>query len=175
MFFKTSVLKVFKNFTVKHLFRSFFSIRFIKNTVQHSFLPVKFAKFLWTPFHRTPPVAASVFRKDFVDMRILMLILEGPMWLHLFYFLNKISFWFVKCLFLIDETLKLAYYFKLLQNLLCFICRFNQPLWKTRHRINWLQLFYIDELNQIKISYEIMRCQGYFFKIVLRDKCVLLL
>ena len=138
MFFKTSVLKVFKNFTVKHLCRSLFLISFIKNRVQDSFLLVKLAKFLWTPFHRTPSVAASVFCKDFVDRRILILILEDPMWLHLFYFLNKISFWFVKCLFSIDETLTLAYYFILLQNLLCFLCRFNQPLWKTPHRINVL-------------------------------------
>ena len=87
-------------------------INFIKNRVQHRFFPVKFAKFLWTPFYRTPPVAASVFCKDFVNMRILILILEDPMWLQLIYFLNTISFWFVEFLSSIDGTLTLGNYFR---------------------------------------------------------------
>ena len=55
-----SVLKIFKNFTVKHPRQSLFLIIFIKNRVQHRFLWLKFSKFLWTPFYRTPLVAASV-------------------------------------------------------------------------------------------------------------------
>ena len=54
----------------------------------------------------------------FIDMRILMLLLKDPMWVHLIYFLNIISFWFLECLFSIDGTLKLANYFRVLQNLL---------------------------------------------------------
>ena len=109
-----------------------FLIKLIKNRVQHRFFPEKFAKFLWTPFYRTTPVAASVFCKDFVDMGILTLILEEPMWLQLIYFLKTISFWFVECLFSIDGTLTSANYFRVSQNLLCFLYHLNQSLWRIQ-------------------------------------------
>ena len=55
MFFKTSVLKNFANFTGKHLGWSLFLLKlqacnFIKNRLQHRGFPVKFAKFLTTAF-----------------------------------------------------------------------------------------------------------------------------
>ena len=158
MFFKTGVLKIFKHFTVKHLCRGLFFISVIKNRVQHRFFSVKFEKFLWTP---------SVFCKDYVNMRILMLILAEPTWLQLIYFLNSISFWFVECFFSIDGALKLAYYFRVLQNLLFFLPHKSAIMENTRHRINQFQLFYFDKSNQIKFSREIIRYQGYFFKIAL--------
>ena len=65
MFYKIDVLKNFVKFTGKNLCRSFFLINL---HVSHLFwslflilivFPVNFAKFLRTPFFRTPPVAAS--------------------------------------------------------------------------------------------------------------------
>ena len=99
MFFKTGVFKIFKNFTVKHLCQSLFLINFIRNRVQQSFFSSEICEILWTPFYWTPPVPASVFCKNFVDMRILILILEDRMWLQLIYFLNTVSFWFAKSFF----------------------------------------------------------------------------
>ena len=49
IFFKIGVLKNFANFTGKHLCWSLFW-NFIKNRLQHRCFPVKFAKFLRTPF-----------------------------------------------------------------------------------------------------------------------------
>ena len=62
------LLKIFKNFTRKHLWCSLFLVNFIKKRLQHRFFQVKFAKFLWTLFYRTPPVAAFIFCKDSVDI-----------------------------------------------------------------------------------------------------------
>ena len=62
-------------------------------------------------FYRTsPPVAASVFCKDFaiLAMRIFIFMQENSMWVQLVYFLTAISFWFMECLFLIDGTLTLT-------------------------------------------------------------------
>ena len=54
MFFKIGVLKIFANFTKKHLCWSLFSTNFltnfIKKTLQRRRFPVKFAKFLRAPF-----------------------------------------------------------------------------------------------------------------------------
>ena len=69
--------------------------------------------------------------------------------------------------FLIDGALKLAYYFRVLQNLLFFLPHKSAIMENTRHRINQFQLFYFDKSNQIKFSREIIRYQGYFFKIAL--------
>ena len=46
---------------------------------------------------------------------------------------------------------------------LCRIYRSNQPSWKIHGtaKINF-DCFTIDESGQVKISREIMRCQGYF-------------
>ena len=49
------------------MFESIFK-KIITNRLQHRFLPVKFATFSQTLFYETPPVAASVFYKDFVDI-----------------------------------------------------------------------------------------------------------
>ena len=101
-------------------------------------------------------------------MRILNTHTRG-LYLQLIYFLNAISFWFVECLFLIDGTLALANYFQgVTEFTLRFLYRLNQPLWKI-HGIASINFncFTIDESNQVKISREIMRCQGYFFKIAL--------
>ena len=135
MFFKTDNPNIFKNLTAKHMCPSLFLINLIKNRVQHRFFPEKFAKFLWTPFYRTTPVAASVFCKNFADMRIFTLILEEPMWLQLIYFLKSISFWFVEWLFSIDGTLASANYYRVSQNLLCFLYHLNQSLWRI-HRMS---------------------------------------
>ena len=50
----------------------------------------------------------------------------------------------------------------------CFHYGLNQPSWKI-HGIAWINFncFTIDESDQVKISREIMRCEGYFFKIAL--------
>ena len=45
----------------------------------------------------------------------------------------------------------------------------------SQHSINSFRLFYIDESNQVKISYEIMRCQGYLFKVVVGTKVSLVM
>ena len=45
-----------------------FLVDFIKNILQHRFLPVKSAKFLQTLFYRTHPVAVFVFSNDFVNI-----------------------------------------------------------------------------------------------------------
>ena len=57
MFIKVAVLKNFVNITRKHMCRSFFdkvtglqNCNFIKKSLQHRCFPVKFAKFLRTPF-----------------------------------------------------------------------------------------------------------------------------
>ena len=57
MFFKIVVLKSFANFTGKHLSWSLFNMfagpqncNFIKKRLQHRAFPIKFAKFLRTPF-----------------------------------------------------------------------------------------------------------------------------
>ena len=136
MLFKTRVLKIFKNFTVKRLCWSLFLITLLKKE-SNRFFTDKFSKFLQTPFfYRRPPVAASIFCKDFVDMIILILILEDPMWLQLFYFLNTISFWFAECLLSIDGTLTLANYFRVLQILMFSILLKSAIMENSRHRIN---------------------------------------
>ena len=97
------------------------------------------------------------------------------MYLQLIYFLNTISFWFVECLFLIDGTLTLANYFQSVTEItLRFLYRLNQPLWRI-HGIASINFncFTIDESNQVKISGEIMRCQGYFLKIALGTRLVI--
>ena len=66
MFFKIVVLKMFVNFTGKHLCWRLFLLKFqascnrIKKRLQHRCFPVKFAKFFKTPFYRIPTVAATV-------------------------------------------------------------------------------------------------------------------
>ena len=50
MFFKLGVLKNFANFTEKHLCQSLLLINFVRNRPQRRWFPVKFAKFLRTPF-----------------------------------------------------------------------------------------------------------------------------
>ena len=67
MFFKIDTLKSFGNFTGKHLSWSLFlknlqaeSLQLDKKTPPTQVFSVKFAKFLKTPFYRTPPVAASL-------------------------------------------------------------------------------------------------------------------
>ena len=64
----------------------------------------------------------------------------------------------------------------MLQNLLCFHYSWNQPSWKIHGiaSINF-KCFTIDELNQVKVSHEIMRCQGYFLKIALGTRAKILL
>ena len=71
-------------------------------------------------------------------MKILILVLEGSMYMQLMYFLNKIPFWFAERIFLIDGTLKLANYFQSVTEFtLRFLYRLNQPLCKIpRHCIN---------------------------------------
>ena len=55
IFFKVNVLKNFANFTGKHLCWSLFffltTCNFIKDRLQHRCFPVKFLKFLRTPFY----------------------------------------------------------------------------------------------------------------------------
>ena len=111
MFFKI-VVKIFENLTRKHLYWSLLLINFITNRLQHRFFLMKFAKFLRTSFYRTPPVAASAFCKDFLDISYENFHTHTLMCLQLIYFLNTISFWLVEFLFLINETLKLADYFQ---------------------------------------------------------------
>ena len=66
-----------------------------------------------------------------LTMEILMLVLEGSMYLQLIYFLNTIPFWFTERIFLIDGTFTLANYFQSVTEFtLRFLYRLNQPLWK---------------------------------------------
>ena len=64
---------------------------------------------------------------------------------------------------------------KLLQSIteftLCFLYRLNESFWKI-HGIAWISsdFYTTDQSNQVKISCEIMRCQGYFFKNALGTK-----
>ena len=119
MFFK--IVKIFENFTGKHLCWSLFLINFVTNR-------------LGTSFYRTPPPAASVFSSrtfSILAMKILILVLEDPMYLQLIYFLNTIPFWFAERIFLIDGTLTLANYFQSVTEFtLRFLYRLNHPLWK---------------------------------------------
>ena len=58
MFFKIGVFKNFANFTEKHpCWSLFLACNFIKKRLQHRHCPLKFAKFLRTPFFITPTVA----------------------------------------------------------------------------------------------------------------------
>ena len=50
MFFKTGALKKFTNFTGKHPRWSLFLINIIEKRLKHRCFPVKFAKYLRTPF-----------------------------------------------------------------------------------------------------------------------------
>ena len=68
MFFKIGVLKIFENFTRKHLRWNLFIVNFFKNRLKRRFSPLKIAKFFGTSFYRTPPLIASVFYKNFVDI-----------------------------------------------------------------------------------------------------------
>ena len=91
---QNKLLKIFENFTRKHLCWSLFLVTFIKKRRQHRLFQVKFANFLWIFFYRTPLVAAlySVRTLSILAMRILILILEDSMWLQVIYLLNAISF-----------------------------------------------------------------------------------
>ena len=133
MFFKI-VVKIFENFTGKHQCWSLFLINFITSRLQHRFFLVKFTKFFGTSFYRTPRPAASVFSSrtfSILAMKILILVLEDPMYLQLIYFLNAIPFWFAESIFLIDGTLTLANYFQSVTEFtLRFLYRLNHPLWK---------------------------------------------
>ena len=127
MFFKI-VVKILQNFTGKHLCWSLFLINFITNRLQHRFFLVKFAKFLGTCF-----LLLLYSPRTFLilAMKILMLVLEDSMNLHLIYFLNTIPFWFAERIFLIDGTLTLANYFQdVTEFTLRFLYRLNQRLWK---------------------------------------------
>ena len=133
MFFKI-VVKILENFTGKHLYWSPFLINFITNRLQRRFFLVKFAKFLGTCFYRKPPHRMLLYSPrtfSILAMKILILVLEGSMYLQLIYFLNTIPFWFAERIFLIDGTLTLANYFKSVTEFtLRFLYRLNQSLWK---------------------------------------------
>ena len=133
MFFKI-VVKIFENFTGKHLCRSLFLINFIPNRLQFKFFLVKFAKFLGTSFNRTLPPAASVFSKDFFDISYEnshTRTAEDSKYLQLIYFLNTNPFWFAERIFLIDGILTLANYLHSVKEFtLRFLYRLNQPLWE---------------------------------------------
>ena len=60
MFCKISALKNFLRFTGRQLSQAL-AYNFIKKRLQHKGFPLKFAKFLITPFFITPPVAVSSF------------------------------------------------------------------------------------------------------------------
>ena len=127
MFFKI-VVKIFENFTGKHLCWSFFLINFVTNRLQHSFFLVKFAKFFGTSFYRTPRRLLLYSPRTFsiLAMKILILVLEDSIYLQLIYFLNTIPFCFAERIFLIDRTLTLANYFqRITEFALRFLYRLN--------------------------------------------------
>ena len=67
VFCKKNVLKNFAKFTEDTCARVLFNkvvYNFIKNSFWHRYFPVNFAKFLRTPFYRTPLLAASVSVKN---------------------------------------------------------------------------------------------------------------
>ena len=108
MFFKTGVLKFFKNFTGKHLCWSLF---LINSEI------CEFSMYIF--LQNTPALRQllmySASTLSILAMRALILMLENSMWLRLIYFLNIISFWFVEYLFKLDGTFTLANY-----NLKCY-------------------------------------------------------
>ena len=59
---KKEVFKNFAKFTGKQLCQILPST-LLKKRLWHKCFPVNFAKFLRTPFYRTPPVAASLYWK----------------------------------------------------------------------------------------------------------------
>ena len=79
-------------------------------------------------------------------------ILEDSIWIQLIYFWTTMAFW---------RRYEISF-----SDTLSTIYRSNQPLWKI-HGIAQINCLAIDESNQVKISREIMRCQGYFLKIAL--------
>ena len=75
----------------------------------------------------------SIFSKDFAHISLghaSFLILENFIWMHLFYFLTEIPFWFVKCLFSTYGTLWVNLPQSVRASIPCCIYRFNQPSWK---------------------------------------------
>ena len=83
-------------------------------------------------------------------------------------FLKRNFFLVFEMFFLIAGTLN---YFRVLQNLLYFHYCLCQPLWKIHGNasINF-DCFTTGKSNQVNIFREIMRCQGYFFEIVLETR-----
>ena len=87
---------------------------FVIRRLQHRYFPVKFAKFIKTPFlpqeHLQWPAATEAFYKDFVDISYENFscgIQEALLWMHLIYFLITIIFWFVKYVFRSMGTLEI--------------------------------------------------------------------
>ena len=114
---------------------------FIKKRLQHSCFPVKFAKYLRTPFfYRTPMVAgcfwSTVLSEAFVDISCGECFMSHTRSItmaagYLYYFLIKIAFWFLKHLFRSMGTLYINYLRALAKSFtLCSIYRSNQPLWE---------------------------------------------
>ena len=69
VFFKIGVLIIFEIFCWKTLvLESLFNKLYYKQTSTCSTQVFCSEKVFLPPFYRTPPVAASVFRKDFVDI-----------------------------------------------------------------------------------------------------------
>ena len=115
---------------------------FIKKRLQHSCFPVKFPKYLRTPFfYRTPMVAgcfwSTVLSEDFVDISYEECFMSHTRSITMaagylcYYFLIKIAFWFLKYLFRWMGTLYINHLRVLAKRFtLCSIYRSNWPLWK---------------------------------------------
>ena len=125
MFFKIGILKNLENFKENTCVGASFlktvglkASNLVKNRLQHQCFPVKFRTFL-----RTPPVAASMFCKGFVDISYenpLFLMLKDFMWLQLIYFLTTTLF-LVYGMSFFDWWSTLITYSRVLQNLLCVL------------------------------------------------------
>ena len=132
MFFKI-VVKIFENFTRKHLCRSLVLIKFITNRLQHRFFSSEICEIYTNVFLQRIPGPEGCFRilQELCLYQLREFSYSYSMCLQLIYFLNRISFWFVECLFLINGTLKLGNYFQSVTEFtLRFLFRLNQPLWK---------------------------------------------
>ena len=114
-------------------------------------------------FYRTSLVAASVFCKDFVNIsydnshthtRRLFVDAACLFLKYTFRFIYEMSFFYWWDTY--------SNYLKVIQNFLCVLLSALNSQNSRHSSINFTST--IGESNQVKVSHEIMRCQGYFLK-----------
>ena len=144
---------------------SLFNRLYLKQT-PHRCFHVKLAKRLRkTYFPRTPFRCLLLCFRTFsiLAMKFLILITKDSVWLQIIYFLTKISFRFLECLFPINVTLKST----TLECYSVFYLLLKSAIMETlRHCINQFRLFH----NWIKLTKNFLRIHvvpGLYFKVTL--------